>query len=341
MWPATLKNGIKSGLKASVRLFDQIIARASLKLSRERNALMTFLFHGLFLNEEEIGLNLVHPQSKITVGHFRQFVEYYLQHGYTFIATEDILNGLDAYKNYILITFDDGYFSCAHALPLLREYNIPAVFFISTAHIKNNRCFWWDVLYRERMKAKVPIEEITLELEHLKLKTAEEIEKHLIGLFSQEAFTPIGDIDRPFTPEELKDFARQKYVFLGNHTKDHAILTNYNLRDIKAQIINGQNELHQLTGIVPMAISFPNGNYSYSILAIAKENGLKLGITVEEKKNYLPLGADNDFLCLRRFVLNGARDIITQCEVCRSDFVLRHKLKSVRKNKLLHKHPQA
>src|SRR5882724_3251133 len=133
-----------------VRRADATFARAYLALFRERNALMCFLFHSLFRDEREIALNLVDPLQRTTIRQFRQFVEYYLSHGYRFVTPPDLLNGLAPNGKYALITFDDGYFNNSLARPILEEYGVPAVFFISTEHVRQNKCFWWDVLYRQR-----------------------------------------------------------------------------------------------------------------------------------------------------------------------------------------------
>ena len=229
-----------------------------------------------------------------------------------------------------MITFDDGYYNNQYALTVLKKYQIPAVFFISTNHVKYNKCFWWDVLYRERIKLGIPVKDIQRERKKLKSKTSEEIEKYLKDIFGEESLTPVGDIDRPFTPSELKDFSRDEFVFLGNHTSDHAILSNYSSNKIKSQILNAQNTINDITGITPIIISYPNGVYSNEIIKLSKEIGLKLGITVDNKKNYLPIDYQGDG-CMRlgRFLLERVErrdNLIMQCELLRSDIVVYHRI---------------
>lgn len=314
---------MKKDIASIIKLPDLMFSQIYLKFFQEKNSLITFLFHGLFRNEKEITLNLVDPQPWITVEQFRQFVEYYLDHGYTFISQNDILNGLNNDKKHIMITFDDGYYNNKYALPILKEYQIPAVFFISTSHVKYNKCFWWDVLYRERIKLGMSLRNISHEQNQLKLKKSEEIERYLIDMFGAKAFKPIDDIDRPFTLSELKDFSKEKYVFLGNHTSDHAILTNYPLDGIKLQILAAQNTIYDITGITPIIISYPDGGYSAEVIRISKEIGLKLGVTVDPKKNYLPIDyQSNDCMRLGRFRLSDNDNLIKQCELFRSDIVL-------------------
>src|SRR5687768_7492726 len=130
---------------------DSFFARMYLAMFREKNAVMSFLFHSLFRNEAEIGRNVVDPLDRTTVDQFRRLVQYYVQHDYKFISPQDVVEGLDPSRKYAMLTFDDGYYNNRLAVPILEEFNVPAVFFISTNNVRDNKCFWWDVLYRERI----------------------------------------------------------------------------------------------------------------------------------------------------------------------------------------------
>lgn len=317
---------IKKAVSSSIRRADHLFSGASLKLFQERNAVLTFLFHGLFRDVREADSGAVDPMQRTTVEDFRKFVRYFLECGYKFTSPDEILKGLDASKRYVLATFDDGYFNNIHILPVLKEYSISAVFFISTNYVEQNKCFWWDVLYRERARLGASIKEIKKEQEAMKLKTNAQIEEYLMKLFGQESFRPKGDIDRPFAPSELRDFSREKGVVLGNHTLDHAILTNYPPDGIRSQITGAQNAIRDISGKRPVIISYPNGNYSAEVIKASEEAGLRLGLTTVPKKNYLPIDGNNGGLMrLGRFMLNGS-DGIKQYELFRSD-IAAHNLK--------------
>src|SRR5438105_5003637 len=118
-----------SAVQHLVRKTDAALARAYLATCDERCALMSFLFHSLFRDENQIAQNLVDPLQRTTVAQFRQFIEYYLHHGYHFVSPAEVLNGLAPGGKYALITFDDGYYNNALAQPILEEYGVPAVFF--------------------------------------------------------------------------------------------------------------------------------------------------------------------------------------------------------------------
>jgi len=306
-----------------VRAADAVIAKAYLKLFRERNALMSFLFHSLFRNEAEIAQNLVDPLQRTTVAQFRQFIEYYLENGYRFVSPDDVLAGLNPDGKYALITFDDGYFNNTLARPILEEYRVPAVFFISTNHVRQNKCFWWDALYRERTAQGVSHRRIKAEAVAMKSLPTEQIESQLINRFGPDALRPRGDIDRPFTPEELREFARSAQVHLGNHTANHAILTNYSAEEVRRQVAECQEALRDMAGVETAAIAYPNGANNPAIVAACGEMGLRLGFTIRPEKNPLPVGArSGGMLRLGRFCPHGEGPMLKQCRTYRSDLLL-------------------
>jgi peptidoglycan/xylan/chitin deacetylase (PgdA/CDA1 family) len=306
-----------------VRAADCLIARTYLSLVDEGSGLLVFLFHSLFRDEREIALNLVDPLQRTTVGQFRRFVEYYLDHDYRFIGPDDLAHGLKPGGKYALISFDDGYYNNALALPVLEEYRAPALFLISTDHVRENKGFWWDVLYRERTARGASPGQVGREGLGLKLKTSEQIEAELRAEFGADAFIPRGDIDRPFSPAELRDFARPPYVYLGNHTANHAILTNYTPDKAREQIRKAQESLIEMTGMCPRAIAYPNGAHSDAIVRTCRDLGLEFGFTIAPVKNRVPVepNSPNAFR-LGRFAPHGEIPIEIQCRTCRSDLLL-------------------
>lgn len=311
-------------LTNKIRQVDYLFNSVYLKSFGEKKSLIIFLFHVLFRNENESCLNAVQPAQGMLLRHFRQFIEYYQRQDYIFISPDDILKGLDDDKNYALITFDDGYYNNQYALPILKQYKIPALFFISTDYVKQNKSFWWDALHREKVKRGILPQAISKEINLLgQSMTNEEIEKSIKDEFGKEALNPKGDIDRPFTPSELRDFSKEKFVFLGNHTSKHPTLTNCSPEEIAFTIRQAQNDLYDITGEVPNYLSYPHGAYSDEIVEITKQTGLKLGITVDDRKNYLPIEFENDnTLRLGRFALQKNDQIERQCLFCRRDIRL-------------------
>jgi peptidoglycan/xylan/chitin deacetylase (PgdA/CDA1 family) len=322
---------MRSIWKRAFNRFDQQLALAHLALGPERPALLIFMFHVLFEDKAAIARQLVDPQQHITTQIFAEFIAYYQARGYAFVAPADVLRGLDPMGKYVLITFDDGYYNNHLALPILRRYGVSATFFISTYHVQANRAFWWDVVYRERQRQ--PLSATAQEAEYALLKGLrhEEVEEYLLANFGAEALQPVGDLDRPFTPAELRAFAHEPEVVLGNHTAHHAVLTNYAPPAAAQELAECQRYLGQLTGSEPVAVAYPNGNCSPAVVAAAAQAGLHLGVTVQAGKNYLPLAsAQDNILQLKRFLLWGNQDVQAQCTLFRTDFHLKQLLRPTR-----------
>jgi peptidoglycan/xylan/chitin deacetylase (PgdA/CDA1 family) len=286
--------------------------------------------------EDEVARKILYPESQkgITISHLITFIEYFLGMGYKFVSPEDILEGLKVDKNYAMLTFDDGYYNNIRLLPILKEYNVPATVFVSTDYVNEGKGFWWDVVYRERMKRGTESRKIRREIEFLQLLKPDEIEMHVVQQFGEVALKPSGDLDRPFSPRELAEFSKEKYIHLGNHTKSHGILSNYPISMVRFEIEEAQKSLYAMTGFRPLIIAYPNGRSSREVIGISRSAGLRLGVTVDHKKNKLPVDPENESaMGIGRYSLDGSKSIVEQCESARSDFGLLKLYRSVRKIK--------
>jgi peptidoglycan/xylan/chitin deacetylase (PgdA/CDA1 family) len=153
----------------------------------------------------------------------------------------------------------------------------------------------------------------------------------LLREFGIDSLKPRGDIDRPMTVGELRELARHPLVHIGNHTRDHAILENYDSTGAKSQIAGAQEDLKEWTGDAPLMIAYPNGNCSAKVIDASRCAGLRLGISIEPRKNLLSAtgGVDDDIaMRLGRFTPWGGIDIESQCRVFRSDFSLENWLRA-------------
>jgi len=311
----------------SLRSFDGVISRAWLAASGENSVLLAFAFHGLFESQQEINHEILDPQQGITVEMFRQFLEYFEQHDYQFVSVDDIQQGLKVGGRYLLLTFDDGYYNNLRALPILEEFNAPAVFFVSTGHVKSGKAYWWDVLYRERRKKSVSITRVRRSQTRCKILKTATVEDQLRAEFGSRALRPVCDLDRPFSIAELQKVANHPLVTIGNHTQDHAILTNYSQEEVAAQIQGAQDDLFEWTGRSSNCIAYPNGNCSPEIEKTALRAGLQLGVLAIEGSNPVSLvPGSRDAMNIKRFYLWRGSSIISQCDASRFRFSVRRGL---------------
>ncbi len=306
-------------MKKTIHTLDDWLARLCLPLANEQGLLLSFLIHAIFENEAEAMSGMLDPQQSLTVEMLRRLVEYFMRIGYKFISPEHLSAGLSEREKYVLLTFDDGYYNNVRALSVLEEFGIPAVFFISSGHVELGKAFWWDVIYRELRKRGRTNGEIERSGVRFKQLRTSEVESELRQEFGESALRPTSDLDRPFAPAELRDFASHRLVFIGNHTRDHAILTNYSKTEINEQICRGQKDIHQMTGKIPQIIAYPNGNYSLEILETARAAGLSFGMLTHAGQNRLLAEAGAvEAMALKRFTLWGNRSVDGQCRSSRS-----------------------
>jgi peptidoglycan/xylan/chitin deacetylase (PgdA/CDA1 family) len=298
---------------------DAKLADSCLRVFPPAQGLLIFVFHSLFESAEEISREQMDPQQAVTVEMFRCLVADLRDHGYRFVSPENIVSGLDPGKRYAMLTFDDGYANNLRALPTLEEFQAPAVFFISSNYVLTGKPFWWDFLYREsrrRGDAGTKLEAARTALKRLRTCDAEE---QVIAEFGGAAFQTVSDLDRPLTLAELVTLSRHPMAHIGNHTADHAILTNYPYAEGREQILETQAALQEMTGRVPAILAYPNGNVSKQVLKAAQEAGLRLGVTVRAGINAIPSTlSETRALLLKRYLLWGTRDLAAQCRVARS-----------------------
>lgn len=322
---------IKSKLKSIASKLDKRLAAVAENVRPASSRLLVFTFHSLFSSAEETNFGLVDPQQKITTEKFRTFVAHFLEQGYQFVSPEKIVAGLNPVGNHAMITFDDGYFNNLRALPVLEEFQVPAVFCISTNHVASGKPFWWDVLYREGSKNGLSSEEVDRARSEFKRMHTRDVENKLASEFGNTCLRTASDLDRPMTPGELQKLANHPMARIGNHTCDHAILTNYPLSEVREQICGAQEMLGTLTGQPPLLIAYPNGNVSADIVQTARDAGLAVGVTVQPGLNRIGRGGQiRDILVLRRFTLWGDSDIGTQCRIARSPLTLQAAFATIR-----------
>jgi peptidoglycan/xylan/chitin deacetylase (PgdA/CDA1 family) len=318
-------------IRSILLTMDRLIAGVPLALGSEDGVLLSFLFHSLYQGADEPRSGVIDPQQEITIEMFRRFLDHFQQHGYAFVSQADLVRGLRPGGKYVLVTFDDGYYNNVRALPILNEFNVPAVFFISTNYVKEGKAFWWDAARRETHKRGTPKERVDRLVADLKRLKAVEAETQLKKEFGDAALKPVSDLDRPFTPAELRDFAKHPLVSFGNHTSDHAILPNYSEAEVRAQIQSAQDDIFAMTGKRAEMIAYPNGDESPAVVDVARSLGFRLGVGVEPGRNRLPLAmGSHEAMTLKRSTLHAGSAIEAQCRMSRSGLSLYRSARNVK-----------
>jgi peptidoglycan/xylan/chitin deacetylase (PgdA/CDA1 family) len=301
------------------RRVGHAIARGTLMATKGRRAgLLSVVFHGLYANEEELEDGAVYPFQPLLIGDLRKFVIYFLENGYEFVTPADVPTRLDPGKGYMLLTFDDGYANNLRVLPLLRKLRIPATFFVSTDHVLSGKSFWWDALYRLRRRQGMSMVDFALELRRFGDRSPTAVESYILREGGSDSLTPIGELDRPMSPEELNNFAREPLVTIGTHTHDHALMPLRTKEEIRQTIFKSLDVLDGVLGYRTDAIAYPHGRCDERVVHLAKEEGLRLGFTVGSAVNRLPL-AESRLMRLSRYSVNLDHPMAEECRICHGD----------------------
>lgn len=289
-----------------IEKFGQFVNPLILEFKRENGQLLVFYFHGLFESFKQKDLNHIDPQNNMTVEQFTDFIDYFQNHNYKFVLPEDLNTGLENDQPYAMITFDDGYFNNMLAVNILKKYKVPAHIFISTKNIIENKSYWWDIIYKYRSQQAVSVQKIQSEQKYLKGFKYTFIDDYILKNFGKEAFIPWSDIDRAFNKEEIKNLGTNTYISFGNHTHNHAILTNYNEEEIREELRISNKIIFELTKSKPVSIAFPNGNYNQKVLEATEKEGIQYAFTTEPDRNLFPIG-NNKLTCLNRYMTNTTK----------------------------------
>lgn len=207
-------------MKKIRKIFRNIIAKIfCLFFKRRKQKTVFLLYHSINNNSHYLSIS---PDV------FERQLLFLKKNNFYFLKSEDLDNSEKLFnKKSVLITFDDGLEdNFTVAAPILKKYNIPAIFFIPTDFIgkefikKEFNCMDWDQI---KELAKNPLFEIgshglshkkftKLSNEEIKIeaeKSKEVLEKELEITVKSFAF-PFGRYDK----EMLKIFKNAGYSFI-------------------------------------------------------------------------------------------------------------------------------
>ncbi len=112
-----------------LKRLDLKLAKMLLSIRQESPSLLTFLFHSLFEDENEIQKNLIDPQQYTTVADLDFLISFFQSLGYRFVTPDEIRKGLDPSGRFALLTFDDGYANnLARHYPFCKSTRCPLFF---------------------------------------------------------------------------------------------------------------------------------------------------------------------------------------------------------------------
>ncbi|SYZ73064.1 putative Polysaccharide deacetylase [Candidatus Zixiibacteriota bacterium] len=245
-----------------------------------RHKLIILMYHGVV--EQDTGV-----WTQIPGGYFVPHMRY-LSKSYRAIKGSDLVKALSQGDNYrVLVTFDDGFKNNRIiAYPILEDYKIPAVIFVTTSfiegHEKWGRYIWTDYVGLVLKHARAP----EIDLGHFGLGTLEldsrgkklearsginaylkrtdtairdSVIEELVRLADPKMPFPDGEIFESLGWEDIIYMSKNGNIEFGAHTVNHEILTSISAEDARKEIRRSKELLESRTGLKIAAFAYPNG----------------------------------------------------------------------------------
>ena len=215
--------------------------------------------------------------------------------------SEILVSRKEVPKRTVAVTFDDCFQNLYHnAFPLLKQYNIPATFFITAGYVETNRIIWADILEMKIAACKKTIMEFDfidfskkypIETNDEKVNALLDIKSYLKNIDDEKkqtimnSFTekfqfsePDSDIDlyKNLKWNQLIEMDCNKLFEIGAHTVNHVILTYVDLKKAQKEIIDSKKVLEKQLKHTIDLFSYPEGqknHYNDEIIQILKNNG--------------------------------------------------------------------
>jgi peptidoglycan/xylan/chitin deacetylase (PgdA/CDA1 family) len=262
-----------------------------------------------FLSSRRTVILLYHGIPKESDGNsidglvFEQQVAFLRQH-FKIVSPNELWNRREAHENIrVMLTFDDGFRNHAEVVaPILRKYNVPAIFFASSRHSIPGNYLWFTYLqaleshfpdkgfyFREdffdmslgqRHSSIQHLEECLLNLEPHPSAMYEAIEEELPRLESFVSAGKLADCYAGMTAEQVGQLSQDPLFSIGVHTTDHPFLTRCEPAEALRQIQDNKSWIEQASNKQVDVIAYPGGNYNSEVLRQSKELGFAQGYAV-------------------------------------------------------------
>lgn len=158
----------------------------------------------------------------------------------------------------LLLTFDDGFSNNAEVLlPILEEFEAPAVFFVTLQHILNPK----DWLPATRQLVRQVWEDE---------KAVPETTAH--------------DFFDGMSTEKLQLCANHPLVTIGSHSIAHSFLSKCSLSEQEEEIAGSKRMLEELIGMPVELFAYPTGDYDQRAVDQVRQAGYKAAFAVSRLK---------------------------------------------------------
>lgn len=284
----------------------------SMPLSED--GLTILLFHGVI--EQQMHPVRNYLGKHLEVCHFTAMLQRLLEHGRP-MSMAEIAAFREGGKPYparsFAVTFDDGFENNYRiAAPILRRFDIPATFYVTTGFVNDNLMSWIDRIEHAIENAtcqdlklpwlKTPMSITStagkiaaLEAIRAKVKSDREINvESLIACVFEQAnvdFCDKGDgpLDLKMTWDQVRELHRDPLFTIGGHGHRHAILSFLESDQLSFEL-DSSFEAFRAHGINISNYAYPEGQihcYSDEVIRALQDRGIRFATTAIDGVNTL------------------------------------------------------
>ena len=203
-----------------------------------------------------------------------------------------------------LITFDDGYKDNYDiAAPILKKYNVPSIFFLTTNYIDSNIWLFHDMVRYLICKGFLIPSEAEGHLRHMNTDGTMSLKfkKYIESNFPK-------DIPKRMMMNWQEVIALTgSSIQLGSHTCNHVILSKLNFVQQDEEIKKSSQSIEDITNKKCVYFAYPNGLYNKNTLNSLKNNKFEYGFTTKPGIN----NYSQDKLQLKRIGVNPSDSVNT------------------------------
>jgi peptidoglycan/xylan/chitin deacetylase (PgdA/CDA1 family) len=221
-------------------------------------------------------------------------------------------NGYAGRRPLALVTFDDGYAdNYLLAFPVLKQLEIPAVFFLPTQFVGARRMLWSDEIAWMLRNSRHSTISLPFALQPYSL-AAERLEQTIRGILRHVRRSPVPiaeQVDQirqacggvapaadgdwpPFMNWEQVREMRSAGMDIGSHTHSHTPLARLTADKQRTELVNSRAVLEGELREPIRAVAYPVGDhtaYTAETCRIAREVGYELGFNFRRHANRLPV----------------------------------------------------
>jgi len=283
--------------KFAFNVLNNGIIKSTLRFINGRNNIRILCFHNISDKSD-----MSYPS--LNLEGFYNLIKY-INKEYDLIPISKLHDILPSIKRPLILTFDDGYKDFInYALPVLKEFNAPAINNIIVDCVETNKPFWTQRLnfalsyiHRHYRKYEYNWGDITIR-NLTKVSSPQQdsllIYKKLLLLDRSKRNEFLNDIEKEFKIEQPDNWDMMNWheiktcvehgIEIGSHTMTHDSLCTIDEKAmLQFEIYESKSAIEKHIGTSVNTLAFPNGIYDDRCINMAANAGYKYLLTTQEK----------------------------------------------------------